>query len=111
MNETLREAIGKALFEQLHHDPWKEEPDTIKEIYRYQAEKVVEAYKTIEQELSQKILGIAQNALQTGGTWSEADRIGMLVEALEDIIKEVSRDERNETTDPVSFGDEKRNEL
>jgi len=56
------------------------------------AENAVEIYKTIEQGLSQKILGIAQNALDAGGTWSEADRMGVLFEALEDIIKEVRED-------------------
>lgn len=44
MNPELREAIGKVLFEQMHHDPWEKEPEPIKEVYMSHAEKVVEAF-------------------------------------------------------------------
>lgn len=45
MNEQLRNAIGKAFFDQIVAEEWEEQTDDFKELYRGMAEKVVEVYK------------------------------------------------------------------
>lgn len=42
---------------------------------------------TPEQDVLQNILNTAQSGLRTGGTWRMADRIEVLKDALEDIVK------------------------
>lgn len=44
MDERLRNAIGKAFFNQIVAEEWKKQPDDLKELYMGMAENVVEAF-------------------------------------------------------------------
>lgn len=44
MDERLRNAIGKAFFDQIVAEEWEKQPDDLKELYVGMAEKVIEAF-------------------------------------------------------------------
>lgn len=53
------------------------------------------------QELARQIIEIAEEALRTGGTWSEADRMEALKEGLRDIVTLCKEQEKQMNTQEV----------